>query len=184
VIKARSVIYGVLRPGQHRIAGLGLRSEQATIGELSRPMAVEPGALTTLTPKVSNRPTGPMGTLIDRLRPEYARPTDHPEVAVGLDANVPLRPEELDRLVDEGKEDVLQYFDLDNLRRGDTKRINLDMPVGFLARWIGKWPARGVTRQSLGSRRKSAEVGHGTAPNVVRLSTGTGQCATRCRSEP
>jgi hypothetical protein len=147
-------------------------------------MAVEPGALTTLTPKVSNRPTGPMGTLIDRLRPEYARPTDHPEVAVGLDANVPLRPEELDRLVDEGKEDVLQYFDLDNLRRGDTKRINLDMPVGFLARWIGKWPARGVTRQSLGSRRKSAEVGHGTAPNVVRLSTGTGQCATRCRSEP
>jgi hypothetical protein len=29
-----------------------------------------------------------------------------------------ISAEELDRLFDEGKEDVLQYFDLDNLRRG------------------------------------------------------------------
>jgi hypothetical protein len=43
-----------------------------------------------------------------------------------------ITPEELDRLVDEGKENVLQYFDLDNLRRGDSKRINLDLPIGFL----------------------------------------------------
>jgi hypothetical protein len=32
---------------------------------------------------------GSMGTLIDRLRPEYARPTRHSEVGGVLDANVP-----------------------------------------------------------------------------------------------
>jgi hypothetical protein len=29
-----------------------------------------------------------------------------------------ISAEELDRLFDEGKENILQYFDLDNLRRG------------------------------------------------------------------
>lgn len=60
-----------------------------------------------------------------------------------------ITPEELDELVDEGKENVLQYFDLDNLRRGDTKRINLDLPIGFLTALDREALKRGVTRQSL-----------------------------------
>ena len=46
-----------------------------------------------------------------------------------------ITAERLDQLVDEDKEDVLQYFDLENARRGGagTKRINIDMPVEFLA---------------------------------------------------
>lgn len=66
-----------------------------------------------------------------------------------MSSKVEITPEELDRLVDEGKEDVLQYFDLDNLRRGDSKRINIDMPVLFLAALDREAGQRGITRQSL-----------------------------------
>jgi hypothetical protein len=66
-----------------------------------------------------------------------------------MSSKVEIAPEELDRLVDEGKEDVLQYFDLDNLRRGDSKRINLDLPIRFLAALDREAGLRGVTRQSL-----------------------------------
>ena len=59
--------------------------------------------------------------------------------------------EKLDRLVDEGKEDVLQYFDLDNARRGGagTKRINIDLPNDFLTQLDREATRRGITRQSL-----------------------------------
>jgi hypothetical protein len=60
-----------------------------------------------------------------------------------------IAPEELDELVDEGKENVLQYFDLDNLRRGDSKRINIDLPIEFLAALDRQAVRRGITRQSL-----------------------------------
>ena len=66
-----------------------------------------------------------------------------------MSSKVEIAPEELDRLVDEGKENVLQYFDLDNLRRGDSKRINIDMPMPFLAALDREAGRRGITRQSL-----------------------------------
>jgi hypothetical protein len=39
--------------------------------------------------------------------------------------------------------------DLDNLRRSDSKRINNDMPVLFLAALDREAGHRGITRQSL-----------------------------------
>jgi hypothetical protein len=62
-----------------------------------------------------------------------------------------ITAEQLDRLVDEGKEDVLQYFDLDNARRGGagTKRINIDLPNDFLTQLDREATRRGITRQSL-----------------------------------
>jgi hypothetical protein len=66
-----------------------------------------------------------------------------------MSRKIEIAPEELDRLVDEGKENVLQYFDLDNLRRGDSKRINIDMPMPFLAALDREAGRRGITRQSL-----------------------------------
>jgi hypothetical protein len=59
--------------------------------------------------------------------------------------------ERLDRLIDEGEEDVLQYFDLDNARRGvaGTKRINIDLPNDFLTQLDREATRRGITRQSL-----------------------------------
>jgi hypothetical protein len=66
-----------------------------------------------------------------------------------MSTKVEITHEELDRLVDEGKEDVLHYFDLDNLRRGDSKRINIDMPIPFLAALDLEAGHRGITRQSL-----------------------------------
>lgn len=60
-----------------------------------------------------------------------------------------ITPEQLDELVDEGKENVLQYFDLDNLRRSDSKRINIDLPIEFLAALDRQAVRRGITRQSL-----------------------------------
>jgi len=62
-----------------------------------------------------------------------------------------ISAEELDKLVDEGKEDVLQYFDLENARRGGqgVKRINIDVPIEFLAEIDREAARRGITRQSL-----------------------------------
>jgi hypothetical protein len=62
-----------------------------------------------------------------------------------------ISAEEFDRLVDEGKEDVVQYFDLENARRGGpgVKRINIDLPNEFLAELDREATRRGITRQSL-----------------------------------
>jgi predicted DNA binding CopG/RHH family protein len=57
--------------------------------------------------------------------------------------------EKLDQLVDEGKEDVLQYFDLENARRAESKRINIDLPSDFLAALDREAIRRGITCQSL-----------------------------------
>jgi hypothetical protein len=96
-----------------------------------------------------------------------------------------ITPEELDQLVDEGKENVLQYFDLDNLRRGESKRINLDLPIDFLAALDREAALRGVTRQSLikvwlyerlvpaGARPKIGSEIEGQATLVVSGGEGT-----------
>jgi len=62
-----------------------------------------------------------------------------------------ITAEQLDRLVDEGKEDVLRYFDLDNARRGSagTKRINIDLPNDFLTQLDREASRRGIIGQSL-----------------------------------
>src|SRR5271157_5575706 len=62
-----------------------------------------------------------------------------------------ISAEDFDRLVDENKEDVVQYFDLDNARRGgaETKRINIDVPIEVLADLDREAARRGITRQSL-----------------------------------
>lgn len=41
-----------------------------------------------------------------------------------------ITAEELDALFDEGKEDILQYFDVDNATRPslETQRVNVDFP--------------------------------------------------------
>jgi predicted DNA binding CopG/RHH family protein len=60
-----------------------------------------------------------------------------------------MTAERLDRLVDEGKEEVLGYFDLENVRRGGSKRINIDLPADFLHALDKEAAHRGITRQSL-----------------------------------
>jgi hypothetical protein len=54
--------------------------------------------------------------------------------------------------VDENKEDVIQYLDLESARRPgleDSKRINIDLPSDFLAELDKEAAHRGITRQSL-----------------------------------
>ena len=45
-----------------------------------------------------------------------------------------IRAEEFDRIFDEGEEDVLQYFDMDNIRRPgrETRTVAVDLPVRVL----------------------------------------------------
>jgi hypothetical protein len=59
-----------------------------------------------------------------------------------------LTAEEFDELAESGA-DISEYLDWDKATRGDTERINLDMPVGFLAALDREALKRGVTRQSL-----------------------------------
>jgi predicted DNA binding CopG/RHH family protein len=57
-----------------------------------------------------------------------------------------------DSLVDENKEDVIQYLDLESAPRPgleDSKRINIDLPSDFLAELDKEAAHRGITRQSL-----------------------------------
>jgi predicted DNA binding CopG/RHH family protein len=62
-----------------------------------------------------------------------------------------ISAEEFDRLVDENKEDVTQYLDLESARRPgpEGKRINIDLPNEFLAQLDREAARRGITRQSL-----------------------------------
>jgi hypothetical protein len=59
-----------------------------------------------------------------------------------------LTAEEFDELAESGA-DISEYLDWDKATRGDSKRINLDMPIGFLAALDREAGLRGVTRQSL-----------------------------------
>lgn len=59
--------------------------------------------------------------------------------------------EELDRKFDEGKEDVLQYFDVENTIRPNqpTQRINVDIPTPMVRALDAEARRIGVTRQSI-----------------------------------
>ena len=45
-----------------------------------------------------------------------------------------LKAEELDKIFDEGKEDILPYLDMTTLRRPnlDQKRVNVDLPIWMI----------------------------------------------------
>lgn len=62
-----------------------------------------------------------------------------------------ISAEELDRLFDEGKEDILQYFDLSKGRRPnlEIKRVNVDLPRWMIAALDGEAERLGITRQSV-----------------------------------
>jgi hypothetical protein len=62
-----------------------------------------------------------------------------------------MKASELDKIFDEGKEDILPYMDLSNPQfpnRG-VKRVNVDFPVGVLNALDKRAETLGVTRQSL-----------------------------------
>ena len=62
-----------------------------------------------------------------------------------------ISAEELDRLFDEGKEDILQYFDLSTARRPnlEIKRVNVDLPRWMINALDGEAERLGITRQSV-----------------------------------
>lgn len=61
-----------------------------------------------------------------------------------------ISAEELDKLFDEGKEDVLQYFDTSKARiEFPVQRINVDIPANILAKVDQEANRIGVTRTSL-----------------------------------
>jgi hypothetical protein len=62
-----------------------------------------------------------------------------------------IKASTLDKKFDEGKEDVLQHFDLNGARKVNSvpKRVNVDFPA-WMVRSLDKEAQRlGVTRQSL-----------------------------------
>jgi hypothetical protein len=62
-----------------------------------------------------------------------------------------MKAEELDRLFDEGKEDILQYFDVSKVRQPglEQKRVNIDFPNWVVDRLDKESRRLGITRQSL-----------------------------------
>jgi len=62
-----------------------------------------------------------------------------------------MKAEELDRIFDEGKEDILPYLDLAKaVRPGHkAKRVNVDFPEWMISRLDSEAGRLGVPRQSL-----------------------------------
>jgi hypothetical protein len=62
-----------------------------------------------------------------------------------------ISTKELDKIFDEGKEDVLDYFDLENARQPglEAKRVNVDFPTWMVQSLDREANRLGVTRQSL-----------------------------------
>lgn len=62
-----------------------------------------------------------------------------------------ISAEEFDKIFDEGKEDILQYVDLENPRRPGKvqKRVNVDFPLWMVMELDEQAEHLGVTRQSL-----------------------------------
>lgn len=62
-----------------------------------------------------------------------------------------ISAEELDRIFDEGKEDILQYFDLSKARRPglEIKRVNVDLPQWMIAVLDREAERLGITRQAV-----------------------------------
>jgi hypothetical protein len=59
--------------------------------------------------------------------------------------------EQLDRLFDEGSDEIDQYLDWDSARRPglEAKRVNVDFPQWMVAKLDREAKRRGVTRQAL-----------------------------------
>jgi hypothetical protein len=57
----------------------------------------------------------------------------------------------LDKIFDEGKEDILPYLDMTTLRRPnlDQKRVNVDLPIWMIQQLDRQADLIGVTRQSI-----------------------------------
>ena len=62
-----------------------------------------------------------------------------------------ISAEELDRLFDEGTDEIDQYLDWSSARRPglELKRVNVDFPQWMIARLDREAKRRGVTRQAL-----------------------------------
>jgi hypothetical protein len=62
-----------------------------------------------------------------------------------------MKAKELDRLFDEGKEDMTKYLDLSKARRLnlEPKRVNVDFPLWMVKSLDREAQRLGVTRQSL-----------------------------------
>lgn len=62
-----------------------------------------------------------------------------------------MKAEELDKIFDEGKEDILPYLDMATLRRPnlDQKRTNVDLPIWMIQKLDRQANLIGVTRQSI-----------------------------------
>lgn len=60
-----------------------------------------------------------------------------------------ISAEELERIFDEGKEDVIQYFDLSTAHRpGQMKRVNVDFPTWMVEALDKQARHLGVPRQA------------------------------------
>ena len=62
-----------------------------------------------------------------------------------------MKASELDKIFDDGEEDVLQYFDLTIAKKPNLqlKRVNVDFPIWVINGLDKRAKTLGVTRQSL-----------------------------------
>ena len=62
-----------------------------------------------------------------------------------------MKAEELDKIFDDGEEDILPYLDMSTLRRPNLnqKRVNVDLPTWMIQRLDRQASLIGVTRQSI-----------------------------------
>ena len=62
-----------------------------------------------------------------------------------------MKTSELDKIFDDGEEDVLQYFDLSKATKPnlELKRVNVDFPIWVINGLDKRAKTLGITRQSL-----------------------------------
>jgi len=62
-----------------------------------------------------------------------------------------MKAEELDKIFDDDKEDILPYLDMSTLRRPnlDQKRVNVDLPIWMISELDKQASLIGVTPQSI-----------------------------------
>ncbi len=62
-----------------------------------------------------------------------------------------IKSEELDKLFDDGEENVLQYFDLDNVRRPglEQQKVSISLPSWMIDSLDEEAKRIGVTRQAI-----------------------------------
>lgn len=62
-----------------------------------------------------------------------------------------MRAEDIDKIFDEGQEDVVQYFDVEKARHPnrEIRRVNVDFPLWVVEALDAEAARLGVTRQSV-----------------------------------